>query len=180
MSYTDGTKISYPFAMTLASRMVALLTPHCQRIEIAGSLRRKKSQVGDIEIVCIPQPLVDLFDEPLFGALRVERALLDDGFNLRKNGDYYKQAVLPNGQIKFDIFLTTPEKWGVVFTLRTGSAAFSHRLVTQRKFGGLLPSNLVVKDGRIWTTSSVPLATPEEVDVFSALDLVWLDPQERE
>lgn len=177
---SDAIKISYPFAMTLARNMEALLSPHCLRVEIAGSLRRKKPLVGDIEIVCIPAPLVDLFGGPLFGASRVERALRDDGFNLLKNGDYYKQAILPNGQLKFDIFLTTPEKWGVVFTLRTGSAAFSHRLVTQRKYGGLLPSNLVVKDGRIWTTGSVPLATPEEIDVFNALGLAWLDPQERE
>ena len=43
-------------AYKIAQQLVHVLKPHCARIEIAGSIRRMKAQVGDIEIVCIPKP----------------------------------------------------------------------------------------------------------------------------
>lgn len=38
-------------ALEIAEKVKALLAPHCERIEIAGSIRRKKPDVKDIEIV---------------------------------------------------------------------------------------------------------------------------------
>lgn len=49
-------------ALAIAEKVKALLAPHCERIEIAGSIRRKKPDVKDIEIVAIPKP----FDTGLF------------------------------------------------------------------------------------------------------------------
>ena len=43
-------------AQQIAERIKSELAPHCDRIEIAGSIRRKKPEVKDIEIVCIPKP----------------------------------------------------------------------------------------------------------------------------
>lgn len=170
--------MSLPFARNLARRMVDLLTPECIRIEIAGSIRREKPEVGDIEIVLIPKPLHDLFGEPLYGAERIEAALRADGYELLKNGDHFKQARVPGGQVNFDIFLTTAEQWGVIYTIRTGSADFSHWLVTPRQQGGALPSSLRVADGRIWSGKTA-LETPEEADVFRAAGLNWIPPMDR-
>ena len=36
-------------AKAIADKYVALLAPFCDRIEIAGSIRREKEEVGDIE-----------------------------------------------------------------------------------------------------------------------------------
>jgi len=175
---STGAKTSYAFAMTLASRMIDLLSPHCLRVEIAGSLRRKKPLVNDIEIVLIPAPLCDLFGVEIYGAARIEAALRDDGFKLIKNGAHYKQARLPGGKIAFDLFLTTPECWGVIYTILTGSADFSHRLVTPRRLGGLLPSDLRIKGGRIWRGDTA-LDTPEEADVFRVCGIDWVEPDKR-
>jgi DNA polymerase/3'-5' exonuclease PolX len=42
-------------ARIIAGEIVDLLTPVCERIEVAGSVRREKATVGDnIEIVCVP------------------------------------------------------------------------------------------------------------------------------
>jgi len=41
-------------AMNIALELVTKLTPYCARIEIAGSLRRGKSEVGDVEILFVP------------------------------------------------------------------------------------------------------------------------------
>lgn len=38
-----------------AERLRAELAQHCERIEIAGSIRRGKPQIGDIELVAIPR-----------------------------------------------------------------------------------------------------------------------------
>lgn len=176
---SSGPKMSLPFARNLANHMLEILSPECDRIEIAGSIRRQKPEVGDIEIVLIPKPIYDLFGLPLYGADRIEAALHREGFELLKNGDHFKQArVSPRGQVNFDIFLTTPEQWGVIYTIRTGSADFSHWLVTPRQQGGALPSSLRVADGRIWSGKTA-LETPEEADVFRAAGLNWIPPMDR-
>ena len=55
-------------ATAIAERVVEILRPHCDRIEVAGSVRRGKPEVGDIEVVCIPRTTVS----GLFGDI-VER-----------------------------------------------------------------------------------------------------------
>lgn len=51
---STGSKFDYEAARKVADRVVDILAPHCDRIEIAGSLRRGEHTVGDIELVCIP------------------------------------------------------------------------------------------------------------------------------
>jgi DNA polymerase/3'-5' exonuclease PolX len=43
------TKIPYSHAFRLANRVKEILTQFCQKIEIAGSVRRQKPEIGDIE-----------------------------------------------------------------------------------------------------------------------------------
>jgi hypothetical protein len=52
---STGTGLSYALARKLADNLIAHLAPSCERIEAAGSLRRYKPTVGDIELVCIPK-----------------------------------------------------------------------------------------------------------------------------
>ncbi|MES1181962.1 MAG: hypothetical protein ABUL44_04115, partial [Flavobacterium sp.] len=54
--------MEYSKAKSIADKAILLLKEHCIRIEIAGSIRRKKSEVKDIEIVAIPKP----YDTGLF------------------------------------------------------------------------------------------------------------------
>src|SRR6476620_865884 len=42
-------------AEQVARNVVGLMRPFCDRIEIAGSVRRGVAEVKDIEIVCIPR-----------------------------------------------------------------------------------------------------------------------------
>ena len=42
-------------AKAIAEELKALLEPVCQRVEIAGSIRRQKPEVGDIELLVIPK-----------------------------------------------------------------------------------------------------------------------------
>ena len=176
------TKMSYAIARQLAETVIIDLAAACERIEIAGSIRRKKPEIGDIEIVCIPKYIAiaaDLFGNPVrTSALnsQIYRAAKRNDWEAIKDGDMYKQYNI--GPCSLDLFITTPEKWGCVFTIRTGSAEFTHRLVTARRMGGLCPSYMRFKDGRLWN-GDAPLATPEESDVFKALGIDWIEPEKR-
>jgi len=51
-------------ARQIIGELVALLRPACERIEIAGSVRRGKLEVHDAEVVIIPTPdLLPLTDD---------------------------------------------------------------------------------------------------------------------
>jgi len=54
-------------AKAIAEELKELLAPACERIRIAGSIRRRKPDVGDIEILAIPKfnGVVDLLDHKL-------------------------------------------------------------------------------------------------------------------
>ncbi len=48
------TKRPIQTVMPIAQRLLSALAPNCHRVELAGSLRRGRPMVGDIEIVAIP------------------------------------------------------------------------------------------------------------------------------
>jgi DNA polymerase/3'-5' exonuclease PolX len=185
------TRIPLAEARESAGEVIDLLAPWCERIEIAGSIRRGRPDIGDIEIVCRPilQESLDLF-----GAIVVERRnmldewvaeLLADGvFGHRpdKNGhnavgERYKRLTYDG--IPLDLFsVLEPAQWGVIFAIRTGSSGFSHRLVTPISQGGWMPPTMNVKDGALWKNGN-PIPVPEEVDLFAALGRDFVDPKDR-
>ena len=178
------TKIQLPLsqAESLTTKIIEALTPGCERIEAAGSVRRGRATVGDLEIVCIPKPTLDLFGEPVGSMLDLILSDLVAAGRLLpgdKNGEKYKNFFVPAvAGLKLDLFITTPECWGVNFTIRTGSADFTKRLVTQKYKGGLLPGDMVISGARIWQAGEA-LHTPEEIDVFKVIGLEWVQPGER-
>src|SRR5688572_20448259 len=48
------TKFPHAAALKVAEELQAMIAPACQRIAIAGSLRRLKPEVGDIELLYVP------------------------------------------------------------------------------------------------------------------------------
>src|ERR1017187_2735332 len=46
-------------AEKLAEKVVAELEPFCMRIAVAGSIRRQRAEVNDIDLVLIPKPELD-------------------------------------------------------------------------------------------------------------------------
>jgi DNA polymerase/3'-5' exonuclease PolX len=171
---STGEKVSREFALPKAHEVMRLLNPVCERIEIAGSLRRGKPEVGDIEIVCIPKPTKDLFGNTTLNSSAIENAL--SGYTFIKNGEHFKQFDL--GTLKCDLFITNELCWGVIFLIRTGSADFSHKMVTPKKYGGFMPSHLHVKDGRLCDDTG-PCPTPEEKDVFAIYGMDFIPPEAR-
>lgn len=164
-------------AWIIAQQILIELAPLCQKIQIAGSLRRMKPEVGDIEIVALPY-----FKPDLFGQQTSEHALNDYDYSkigtLVKNGSKFKQIILNEG-ITLDLFIVTPPaQWGVQLLIRTGPAEYSHKFVMPKTQGGMLHGWQKVRDGAMWAGEK-QIATPEEEDVYLAIGMPYIQPQER-
>jgi len=169
-------------AQSLAERIVMELQPATVRISIAGSIRRRKEEVGDIEIVCIPLMQLDLFGDPSGSILDIHLEQLAEAGRIIKGdkwGRKYKKFHPPSmPDLSVDLFITTPTEWGYTFTIRTGPADFSRKVVTPRQQGGFLPGHLRVAECRLWEGATA-LETPEERDFFKALGKEWVEPEKR-
>jgi len=199
----DKERIDYDKAKEIADKLVSEISLACTRIEIAGGIRRQCQTVGDIDIVCIPKYPVDLFGEINVSAspeldLTLEKMITKGKLIRLNNGSFASKpgiAIHKNDaegvygvkqrrfgvrtgvgdSIVAEIFVTTPECWGVTLALRTGPADFSHRMVTPKGWRrGFLPDDCKVKDNRIYR-NGIPLDTPEEEDVFQIIFGYWIE-----
>jgi len=171
------------------------------RVELAGSIRRRRPYVGDLELVAEIDPERD------FGATsRVKGALNAIGVTrappterktgfpaLAPWGDRYLKGILrPAGEpVQLDLFIVRPPaEWGVVFLIRTGSAGFSQSMVTRLHRYELksddghivsVPEHTVRGRGLISGKSYgevVPCRTEE--DFFRLAHMPFIPPEERE
>ena len=182
---SEGRKVPYSEAKEIADELIVLLGGHFERLEIAGSLRRKKEFIGDIELVGIPRSVLvsNLFGttelSPITTIITLMRLMM--GYETEKSGEKYIKFV-SSDKMNVDLFLCTPETWGCIFMIRTGSAEFTRKMVTRKIFDGWCPNHLHFSDGRLWEyrgTELVALDTPEEADVFREMGLAFVPPEER-
>jgi DNA polymerase/3'-5' exonuclease PolX len=162
-------------ALAIAERVKAELAPFTERIEIAGSVRRRKPQVKDIELVVIPRRVVsDLFGD--------ETAVAQDFCTVvnrwaKIKGEptgRYTQRLLPDG-INLDLFIVDADTWGLTLAIRTGSADYSAHVLGARwaALGYTSHESVLYRYGR-------PTYIREEADLFTLLGLPWADPYDRE
>ena len=121
---------------------------------------------------------VDLFGTVTGHTSMVDAFFGENEYKLIKSGTRYKQIELPEG-INLDLFIVIPPaQWGVIFTIRTGPADYSRKFVTSKQFGGMLPSNMKIKDGAIWCNGKA-MFTPEETDVYKLIGAPYVEPGRR-
>lgn len=181
MTPSTGIKRQYAQALAEAQEFARMFDGCVLRWEFAGSLRRKKAEVGDIEHVIIPNggklwaQLEELtfnedsmFSDP---ALPLRKAVYSNGTN--RWGEKYRGVEYKG--FKHEMFIATPENWGSIFAIRTGPAEFSQRMVTQMHRYGLRQQGGVVvrEDGSIFPT-------PTEQDFFRAAGEPWCEPEARQ
>ena len=147
-------RISWRQASGLAYKVECQLRPACERIQVAGSVRRRSPDCGDIEFVLVPQREAGLFGaaQPGDSLVDVELARLVERGQLRPgrcDGERQKHYVLTRSGAGLELFLVTPATWGVQLAIRTGPRQFSAALVTTRDRGGRLNDAHVVYQGRV-------------------------------
>ena len=162
-------------ALPIAERTLELIRPHCYRAEIAGSVRRRKPEVKDIEIVAVPKP----YERGLLGGLLESdlATVVNQWEKVKGEMIYgktkYTQRILPEG-IKLDLFFATPENWGLMYAIRTGSAGFSHKTLAC----GWVKQGYRSIDGYL-TNDGERVNVYEEEDLFRLAKLPWVKPEHR-
>jgi DNA polymerase/3'-5' exonuclease PolX len=146
---------------------------------IAGSVRREKVAVHDIEIVAIPK--MRAVPGKLPGEMEPDLPLLREVLHSEgwqrgppnkagaqaPNGPRYLKLVNGDG-IQLDLFLVfPPSQWGVVYFIRTGSAEWSRAVVTRLHRYGLKSENGHI--ARVATGEILPCDEEECVFVYGHL-----------
>lgn len=154
---------AYPFAQGLIARLQAL--PGVQRVEMAGSLRRGRSTVGDIDLLAAAADSKAIMD-----------AFLNDTQVLRVTASgETKSSVEYDHGLRAQLWVHPPQRFGTAWQYATGSKDHNVRLRELALKQGLSLSEhaLTRKDG-----SEILCATEEEV--YAALGLPWIPPELRE
>lgn len=174
------------FAREIAEDLVSELSGFCDRIEIAGSLRRRKQAVNDIDLVVIPK-FIHVQDETLFGEPVQENLLekkltqlcLIGQLDLEANGSKIKRFLktVDGDTIPVDIYIASEQTWWTLLLIRTGSR--NHNIKLARRAMDLHMhlkadgSGLLTPGGTL-----IPIHTEEEI--FRHLGLAYRPPEERE
>lgn len=183
-------------AEQLAQRLTEVLGPKCTKIMIAGSIRRRRETVGDIEVVCMSEPVVqgNLWGEgESSGLTRLDELFQNpmtlglEGWRIgAKNGPKAKQLNQVKYDITADVFVVHDERaWGSNVVVRTGPWFFARSLMkharrTGRRFSdGFLLHDHAQKCGAGKSCEDIIPLEDEQV-VFKVLELPWIDPERRD
>ena len=112
---SEKAKMLLARADMIAERFMQKVAPYCQKICVAGSVRRRCSEVGDIEFVVVAK------DEFSMG-----QAFPEGYPGLKVNGSRLKRFVYPEKGIQIELYITTLADYGRILAIRTGSSAYSH------------------------------------------------------
>ena len=181
MTVTPKIRWSLAEAQDVASELVAHLGPVCDRLQVAGSIRRRVEQVGDIELLCVPR-----ISRSWSGGDMLERRLADDLYDrlLQKRlgkggrttyGPKNKLLVHVPSSIPVDIFTTDARNWGMAMVVRTGSADFNIQLMIRFRQLGMAGHAY----GGVTAVGGQEIDCPDEETVFRLAGWTWIPPEER-
>jgi len=170
------------FKLSDADQYVTPLVVHMreldavQRLEVAGSYRRRRETVGDIDLLAIatePQRVIEHF------------TTYRDVRKIELAGDTKCTVILTSG-IQVDLRILPPESYGAALQYFTGSKEHNVRFRKRAVARGIRVSEYgVFRTDSNAEEPSDPLAGEylagrEEEDVYEALGLPWIPPELRE
>jgi DNA polymerase IV (family X) len=166
-------------ARAISDRVISELAQYCDKIEVAGSIRRERPNVHDIDIVCLPRK--DGGREAIIDRVQ-QRCRID------KKGSELIRAIMADN-VQIDIWIarhttiegdlleqrTVPGNFGSVLLCRTGSKEHNIDLINHAKSINLTwhPHDGVMKNGRV-------IASETEDEIFAALKLKFIPVRYRE
>jgi DNA polymerase (family X) len=152
-------------ALTTATEIVDALTADCERVAYAGSLRRWRETIGDVDI------LATATDEA--NAERIMNAFKKLSGDVIVSGPT-KTSIRMSARLQADLRVVKPECWGAALQYFTGSQAHNvaTRAIAVRRGLRLSEYGLFAGDDLI--------ASATEDEVYGALDMEWVPPPLRE
>ena len=173
-----------------AAELVELLRGACERLEVAGSLRRGAAEVGDVELVCVPRIGPSLYAGDLFGGggpSKVDylaeklrelkgRGVLRDRPDSRGRPSWGERSVRAlygeRPSVAVDIFMVRPPaQWGAIMFIRTGPAEYVKWAMERLQGRGYRCA-----DGRVVNQAGMVQATPTEAEVYGLLGWEYREP----
>lgn len=194
---TDTTQTArwpYARAFAVATRIREELAPYSERIEIAGSLRRKRPEVGDIDLVILPRE-----GEEAALRQRATAAVRAGNARMLTQGAENMTMVLANG-MQVDLFFArrakndlagyVPGNFGMRLLAMTGSKEHNIQLAqTAERMGyhfapyaGLMRGGVYyykTEGGRGYRSGEV-FRGEDELEILRELGVGWIDPEARE
>ena len=154
-------------ATAMGERMLSFVRSHpaTERAEIAGSLRRMKETIGDLDIVAAstdPESLADAFAEAPFAD------------EVLAHGP--KKVFILSGGVEVDLRIVASEAYGTLLHHFTGGQAHNIALRERAVKMGINISEYGL--ARAGTGDYEPVATEE--DLYSRLGLAYIPPELRE
>lgn len=164
-----GGRMPLATALDIAEDLVARLAalPQVSRVDYAGSLRRMRDTVGDIDLLVAadedPGSVMDHFcTMPL-----VDRVLAHGST---------KSSVVTTKGIQVDLRVVPEKVWGAALQYFTGSKAHNIRIRELAVRAGLKLSEY----GLFRVDNNRLLASTDEADIYAGLGLPWIAPVLRE
>lgn len=181
-------------ALTVVRELLPLLQPRCARLVVAGSLRRGREEVGDVEILYIPRMIQAADPGDMFGktvaqddsTLAIEDLLARGILEKRPKvtgshtwGPLNKLAIHRASGIPVDLFATTAASWWNYLVCRTGGAISNTRIATAAQQLGWKWNPYNVGFSRPRGLGTEIRAVGSEQDVFSFVGLDYQEPWQR-
>ncbi|MEU9441541.1 DNA polymerase/3'-5' exonuclease PolX [Streptomyces sp. NPDC048304] len=163
-----GARVPLSLALDTAEEIVAELSgvTGCTRCAYAGSLRRMRETVGDLDLLVAAER-----SDPFMAALCELPATADVVARGSK-----KTSIRTGKGLQVDLRVVPPQSWGAAMQYFTGSKAHNIRTRTIAVHQGLKLSEYGLFDAE----SGESLASRTEEEVYARLGLPWITPALRE
>ncbi len=158
-------KILLERAQKFAEAIIKKLEPYCKRIEVAGSVRRKRPWVNDIDMVIIPKDLWNLHNE-ILNLCRPHPAKMTGAKIMR----------IEVNSTQVDIYFADEKTWATLLLIRTGSKENNIRLCSLAKKRGW---HLAASGDGLFNERGERIAGDSEQSIYQALGLGYQQPWER-
>jgi DNA polymerase (family X) len=144
--------------------------PGVDRLEVAGSYRRRRETVGDIDVLAtaaLPQPLMDWF----LAYPQIDKAQMAGGT---------RASITLRSGLQIDLRVVAPDCFGAALVYFTGSKEHNVKLRRRGVERGLRISEYGVFATAAGGGEGTWIAGREEADVYAAVGLAWVPPELRE
>jgi DNA polymerase (family 10) len=156
--------VALPIAEGIVDQLKSL--KEVDKIDIAGSLRRRKDTIGDIDILATSNKPKKIMEK--FVHLPDVKEILAEGLT--------KSAILTQQDIHVDLRVVEPDSFGAALQYFTGSKAHNVRLREMAVKQGLK----VNEYGVFQTKDDKKVAGEEEQEIYEKLGLQYIVPELRE